>query len=109
MPDEFSLHALPLAERRDAVESFVLDQFKAALLMESDDDLPLESGFFELGLTSLSLIELRRTLERRLGLQIDTRVLFNQPTIAQLADYLMRELDAPERSDAERRDAEVAR
>ncbi|MFY1634209.1 acyl carrier protein [Solwaraspora sp. WMMB335] len=109
MPDDLILPTLPLAERRDAVESLVLDQFKAALLMEGDDDLPLESGFFELGLTSLRLIEIRQLLEQRLGLRIDARVLFNQPTIAQLIDYLLSELVVPARSDAGALDAEVTR
>ncbi|GGM17011.1 MULTISPECIES: acyl carrier protein [Micromonospora] len=93
LPDVAHLHDLPASERREALENLVLAQFKTALLMDDDEDLPLESGFFDLGLTSLRLIELRQRLERQLGLGIDATVLFNRPTIDQLVDHLVREFD----------------
>ncbi|AGL15851.1 acyl carrier protein [Actinoplanes sp. N902-109] len=82
------LYQLSPVERRDALESMVLERFRTALLMDPAEELPVESGFFDLGLTSLRLLEIRQWLEERLGFGIDTTVLFNRPTIEQLVDYL---------------------
>lgn len=90
LPLAGQLPSMPLSERRDVIEDLVLSEFKASLLMGEDEDLPLESGFFDLGLTSLRLIELRRRIEERIGLEIDTTVLFSQPTIEQLVNHLVR-------------------
>jgi acyl carrier protein len=86
------LSALPRSERQEVLETLVLEQFKTALLMDADEELPLESGFFDLGLTSLRLIDIRQRLEELLGMGIDTTALFNRPTIDQLVAYLLHEL-----------------
>lgn len=86
------LSALPSSERREALETLVLEQFKTALLMDADEELPLESGFFDLGLTSLRLIDIRQRLEEVLGIGIDATALFNRPTIDELVGYLLQEL-----------------
>ncbi|GHG49120.1 acyl carrier protein [Streptomyces griseocarneus] len=78
---------LPVTEIGEAVEALVVAEFKHALLM-GDEDLALDSNFFELGLTSLRLMNVRRSLEERLALEIDTTVLFNSPTIEQLVAHL---------------------
>jgi acyl transferase domain-containing protein/NADPH:quinone reductase-like Zn-dependent oxidoreductase/acyl carrier protein len=46
------------------------------------------SGFFDLGMDSLMMIELRNRLETSLGQPISNTVLFEYPTIADLAAYL---------------------
>jgi acyl transferase domain-containing protein/acyl carrier protein len=46
------------------------------------------SGFFDLGMDSLMTIELRNRLETALGQSIPNTVLFEYPTIADLAAYL---------------------
>ncbi|MFI9306387.1 acyl carrier protein [Streptomyces triculaminicus] len=84
---------LPATEVAEAVEALVVEEVKRALLM-GDEDLPLDSNFFELGLTSLRLMNIRRSLEERLVLDIDTTVLFNSPTIEQLVDHLTGRLTA---------------
>ena len=83
------LYQLSPAERRDALETMLLERFRAVLLMTEADDLPVSSGFFDLGLTSLRLLEIRQWLENRLGFDIDSTVLFNRPTIEQLVDHLV--------------------
>jgi NAD(P)-dependent dehydrogenase (short-subunit alcohol dehydrogenase family)/acyl carrier protein len=52
------------------------------------ETLDPETNFTELGLSSLLAIELRRTLEARLGLRIATAELFEHPTIAALSTAL---------------------
>ncbi|WP_434739583.1 acyl carrier protein [Micromonospora sp. SH-82] len=87
------LPSMPLSERREVIEELVLSEFRTALRMDADEDLTLETGFFDLGLTSLRLIELRRRMENRIGVEIDATVLFSQPTIEQLVNYLVRSVD----------------
>ncbi|MYQ82539.1 MULTISPECIES: acyl carrier protein [unclassified Streptomyces] len=94
-----SLHAggrpsgLSGAERREALEELVVTQFKEALLMGADEELELDTSFFDLGLTSLRLNVLRQQLEKRLGTAIDATALFNQPTDGQLVDHLTESTD----------------
>jgi acyl carrier protein len=82
------LRALPISEREDQLESLVTDEFKATLLMPEDEELPLTESFFDLGLTSLLLGEVKDRLERVLGCQISTTQLFNKPTVEQLMTHL---------------------
>lgn len=82
------LSDLPPHERREIIEDVVVGQLRSALLMEPDEDLPLDAGFFELGLTSLRLGEIKRSLEQILDRELDTSVLFTKPTAGQLIDYL---------------------
>lgn len=79
---------LPGAERLERLESMVVAEFRAALLMEPDEPLAVDAPYFELGLTSLRITEAKKRLELLLGVSISSNVLFNRPTVAQLTDYL---------------------
>lgn len=83
-----TLEELPRSERLEALEALVTTEFKVALFMDDDEELPLESPFFELGLTSLRLTEIKERLETLLGGEVDTNALFNSPTVAQLLHHL---------------------
>jgi acyl carrier protein len=84
------LRDLPRAELAEEIESIVLKKFRAVLLMDESEDLPLDISYFDLGLTSLRLTEIRQSLERLLDLSINVNVLFNEPTVAHLVDHLTR-------------------
>jgi acyl carrier protein len=86
------LEALSRPERFDALELIVVTEFKTALLMTEDEDLPLEDSFFELGLTSLGLVDVKQRLETLFGRGIDSTVFFNSPTIEQLMDRFTTEI-----------------
>jgi acyl carrier protein len=92
------LESLPRSERRDALESFVVAEFKSTLLMTADDELPREQSFFDLGLTSLGLTEVKQRLDTLLGRAISTNSLFNQPTMAALITQLCDEVPAQNRA-----------
>ncbi|MFJ6623139.1 acyl carrier protein [Kitasatospora sp. NPDC091335] len=89
------LRELPAHELREEIEVLVVELFKAALLMEDDDELSLETSYFDLGLTSLKLTVLKQNLEERLELSINTNVLFNEPTVEQLVHHLTGLLAGP--------------
>ncbi|MEU2066719.1 acyl carrier protein [Streptomyces anulatus] len=105
-----SLHAdghlsgLSGVERREALEELVASRFKEALLMGADEELERDTSFFDLGLTSLRLNELRKELEGLLGVAIDATVLFNQPTVGRLVEHLA----VPADQDKDRRRTDAA-
>jgi acyl carrier protein len=85
------LRELPLSERRDALEAVVVAEFKAALLMTDAEELPLRENFFDIGLTSLRLTEVRQRLETLLECVISANLLFNSPTVEKLMNHLVEE------------------
>ena len=83
------LQSLSRPERLAALESIVVAEFKAALLMTDDDEeLSLTDSFFELGLTSLGMNDVKQRLETLLGRGIGSTMLFNSPTVEQLMERL---------------------
>jgi acyl carrier protein len=91
-PTVEKLFALPRSERRDALQTLVVDEFKSTLLMPVDEELPVDESFFDLGFTSLRITEVKLRLETLLGRPISANVLFNNPTIDALVTYLMVEV-----------------
>ena len=89
------LRELPRSELTEEIETLVLKKFKTVLLMDDAEDLPLDISYFDLGLTSLRLTEIRQNLEQLLDLSINANVLFNEPTVNHLVDYLADALTTP--------------
>ncbi|MFE9848749.1 acyl carrier protein [Streptomyces sp. NPDC005576] len=82
------MRGLPPLELREELEELVVALFRRQLLMEHDDELDQELSYFDLGMTSLRLMEVKKALEQRLGIDIDATLLFNRPTVEQLLDHL---------------------
>lgn len=80
---------VPRSERRDTITALVAAEFKAALLMADRDELPLDENYFDLGLTSLRLVEIRDRLEEMLERPVNVTLLFNRPTVRQTVDDLL--------------------
>jgi acyl carrier protein len=79
---------------RDVLEDLLVAEFKRVLLMPEDEQLSLDTSYFDIGLTSLRLTEIRQQLEDALDISIDATVLFNRPTIEDLLAYLTDRLSA---------------
>lgn len=62
----------------------LLRQIVGAACVDPDPD----RGFFELGLSSISLVEFKRMLERQFALKLSATVGFDYPTINRLGQYL---------------------
>ncbi|WP_240799940.1 acyl carrier protein [Streptomyces sp. A1277] len=86
------LQSISRAERWSALETIVTAEFRTVLLMDEDEEFPLEDTFFELGMTSLMLTTVKLRLEELLGVGISSTALFNRPTVEQLLDYLAAEV-----------------
>ncbi len=52
-------------------------------------DIDLRRGFFELGMDSLTSMELRNRLQRELNISLDATLTFKYPTVSALSDYLL--------------------
>ncbi|MFI2641546.1 acyl carrier protein [Streptomyces sp. NPDC018610] len=86
------LRALSRPERRSRVEELARTELRTALLMSEGEDVPLDQNYFDLGLTSLRVTEIKQRLEAQLGCAIDTGVLFAVPTLGRLVEYLQNEI-----------------
>jgi acyl carrier protein len=82
------LRELPRSERRDALEELVVAQLRAALLMTDDEELSDTESFFDMGLTSLLIADIKERLEQTLSCSISANVLFNSPNVRRLVDHL---------------------
>jgi acyl carrier protein len=79
---------LPRLDRRAALESLVAGEFKRALLMSEEDELPMDENYFDLGLTSLRASEVKQRLEEELLCELDTALLFGSSTVRQIVGHL---------------------
>jgi acyl transferase domain-containing protein len=67
----------------------------ARLLERPASDIDHDEGFFQLGMDSLLAAELRKQLEGTLGTELPGTLLFEQPNVTALVDWLADVADAP--------------
>ncbi len=60
----------------------------AVLGYANDDGIPVERGFFELGLDSLMSVDLKRRLETAVGQSLPSTLTFNYPNVVSLVGFL---------------------
>ena len=94
-----TLGALGPAQRRDAVERYLVDQL-AKVLQLAVDRIDRGKTMGELGLDSLMSLELRNRLEAGVGIALSPTVLFTYPTITALAAHVLGSLALPEAAPA---------
>ena len=80
--------ALPRAGRRGALEELVIAEFADILELPVGAEFPRRAGFFDLGMTSLRLTEVRQRLTRLLGDQVRIETLFEHATMDSLLEHL---------------------
>lgn len=90
-PTVDALRDLPRSERAEALTELLVTEFKRVLLMDCDEELPFEQSYFELGLTSLTLSDLKQRIEGLFGCELDANVLFDSPTVNRLLTHLTTE------------------
>ncbi|MFI2620670.1 type I polyketide synthase [Streptomyces sp. NPDC018587] len=88
------LAGLPPTDRREHLLGLVRSTTASILAYSDLSDVPARSGFLDMGIDSLSTIELRNTLASLTGLQLSATLVFDHPTPAALADHLDARLSA---------------
>ena len=88
-------------ERAAAITSFVAEQVAHVLRLESADDVDPEAGFFDLGMDSLTSVELKNRLQRELACSLPTTVVFDFPSVEALTRFLTNEVLQLEESSEE--------
>jgi acyl carrier protein len=78
-------------ERRDLLENFLRRQ-AAHILRQSPAKIETHVAFGSQGFDSLMGLELKNSLERQLGLVLPVSLVWNYPTVAEMAVYIARQL-----------------
>jgi polyketide synthase 1/15 len=86
------LAGLSLAEQRDLLVGTVCSQAAAVLGRPAAEDVGPDTAFADLGIDSLSAVELRNRLKTAVGLTLPPSLTFDYPTPTAVADYIRRHL-----------------
>ncbi|MGW3470416.1 SDR family NAD(P)-dependent oxidoreductase, partial [Saccharopolyspora sp. NPDC000995] len=86
------LRELPDGERGDAVVALVRDRIAAVLGHTGADAIDPALPFIELGVDSLTAVELRTVLATATGVRLPATLVFDYPTPLVLAEFLLSEL-----------------
>ncbi|MEH2172819.1 SDR family NAD(P)-dependent oxidoreductase [Nostoc sp.] len=86
------LEAAAPSDRRELLVAHIQRQVAQVLGFPSSAPIGVEQGFAELGIDSLTAVELRNRLQTSLECAIASTVMFDYPTVGALVDYLMGEV-----------------
>jgi acyl transferase domain-containing protein/acyl carrier protein/short-subunit dehydrogenase len=78
----------PEGEQLDDMIVFVT-QIVAKVLGGKEADLDVSTGFFDLGMDSLTSVELRNMLQSTFDIQLPSTLIFKYPTIEDVSEYLL--------------------
>jgi rifamycin polyketide synthase module 1/2/3 len=85
----------PVREGREHLLDRVVELL-APLLDLPAGDIDHDEGFFQLGMDSLAAVELRKQLEGTVGMELPGTLLFEQPNVTALVDWLVNALNTPD-------------
>ncbi|MGY5046318.1 SDR family NAD(P)-dependent oxidoreductase [Streptomyces sp. 900105755] len=83
------LSRLPEAERADRVLALVREEASRALGLRSAESVRADRPLRDLGMDSVTAVELRNRIGARLGSRLPATLLFDHPTPARLAEHLL--------------------
>ncbi|OPZ85529.1 MAG: Erythronolide synthase, modules 1 and 2 [Firmicutes bacterium ADurb.Bin419] len=84
-----AIAGLPREEMKRVIIESLAHLLKEVLGIGLSEDISSDAGFFALGLDSLTSIDFRNKLEKKLAIEISTTSLFDYNTLELLADYIL--------------------
>ena len=90
------LRAAPGRVRSGLMLARIRHQLAAVLAVDRPDSIPSDVGLFELGLDSMTAVELTEGLQAKLGARLPATLVFEQPTLEALSQHLLAQLAPPE-------------
>ncbi|KPA18698.1 short-chain dehydrogenase [Candidatus Magnetomorum sp. HK-1] len=87
------------SERKKMLLNFI-KELTSDLSGEKIDNIDTQTGFFEMGLTSLSALQLQQILTQKLQIKLSVAIMFNYPNIDVLVEYLDSRLNGSNKSSA---------
>jgi acyl carrier protein len=103
------LVGLDATERRTMLLELVREQVAGVLGHRGGEEVAMDRAFRELGFDSLAAVELRNRLATRTGLTLPPTVVFDHPTVHDLAESLLASLTPAPPAGSETPDAELDR
>jgi acyl carrier protein len=82
------LQEVPVYERLPLLTRYIGEQVARVLGIQTPEELDHDQGFFELGMDSLTSIELRNRLQTALAVNLPSTLTFRYPTVTALSAYL---------------------
>ncbi|NEQ63123.1 MAG: acyl carrier protein, partial [Moorea sp. SIO4A1] len=101
------LQQVPSHERHERLLSHIRDQVSKVLGWSSSHTIDPHQGFFDIGMDSLTSVELRNRLQTSLGRSLSSTLIFDYPTIDALAGYLVSEMFTEEEQEEDTDSAET--
>ncbi|NET12708.1 MAG: acyltransferase domain-containing protein, partial [Okeania sp. SIO1H6] len=86
------LEKTPQKERLPFLINYLQNQIASVLKLPSSQLPDPEIGFFEMGMDSLMIIELKKRLEKTLLVTLSDTLAFNYPNISSLSSYILEDL-----------------
>ncbi len=86
------LESLDNTTRHELIIEYVRSQVAKILRLKSTHSIDVHQGFTDLGIDSLTSVELRNQLQSSLGCTLPSTLAFDYPTVAKLTDYLAEKL-----------------
>ena len=87
-----TLEGLSTEEKRARIAQQVRSEMAAVLGVANINDIDLQQGFFDLGMDSLTALELRKKLQDALGCTLQPTLMFDYPTPARLINFVIRQM-----------------
>jgi malonyl CoA-acyl carrier protein transacylase len=86
------INAIAPQDRREFLKEHVRNLAAAVMGFESPDALEANQGFFQMGMDSLTSVELRSRLQKTLNCSLPATVIFKYPTLESITEYLATEV-----------------
>nr|QEO74261.1 Beta-ketoacyl synthase [uncultured bacterium] len=84
-----TLHSSPVRDRNAVVLEVLEAEVRRVLSLAPGDEVDPVQGFFDMGMDSLTAVEFLRALRRRVGRELPSTLVYDHPTLEQLAPRVL--------------------